>query len=108
MAFFLRGVADVARSASDTAKKIIALRAEKQGLLASERKSRGNLVRALDVLFQQPIVTVRRIEERLDVTFATANAIAARLVELGVLRESTGFARNRRFVFDPYLALFET
>jgi hypothetical protein len=30
-----------------------------------------------------------------------------RLVDLGVLREITGYARNRRFRFEPYLRLFE-
>ena len=106
--FFLRGVAEVATSATDTAKKIIALRAEKQGALAAERKGSGNLVRALDLLFRHPIVTVRLLEERLEVTFATANSIAARLAELGILRERTGYARNRRFAFEPYLALFSS
>lgn len=59
------------------------------------------------MLFQQPIVTLRLVEQRLGVTFATANTIVARLVEIGVLRERTGYARNRRFVFEAYLALFE-
>lgn len=30
-----------------------------------------------------------------------------RLEELGILREFTGYARNRRFRFEPYLVLFE-
>jgi hypothetical protein len=28
-------------------------------------------------------------------------------VEIGLLTEITGYARNRRFRFDPYLRLFE-
>ena len=61
----------------------------------------------LDLLFEVPIVTVRTVERRLDVTFATANKSVARLVELDVLRERTGNARNRRFGFAAYLELFE-
>uniref|UniRef100_E6QCV4 Filamentation induced by cAMP protein Fic n=1 Tax=mine drainage metagenome TaxID=410659 RepID=E6QCV4_9ZZZZ len=38
---------------------------------------------------------------------AGANQIVARLEGIGVLREITGYARNRRFRFEPYLRLFE-
>ena len=107
ISFFLRGVGEVARSATDTARRITALRDENQRVLQAEGKASGNLLRALDVLFESPVVTVRVIEQRLRVSFATANSVASRLVELGVLRERTGYARNRRFVFERYLALFE-
>lgn len=36
-----------------------------------------------------------------------AHPIVARLAGIGVLRELTGYARNRRFRFEPYLRLFE-
>jgi len=41
------------------------------------------------------------------VTPAGANTLVNRLVGAGILREITGYARNRRFRFDPYLRLFE-
>jgi len=41
------------------------------------------------------------------VSFVTANAMALTLAELGLLTEETGYKRNRRFRFAPYLALFE-
>ncbi|MFL5250912.1 MAG: hypothetical protein ACJ79V_24090 [Myxococcales bacterium] len=37
----------------------------------------------------------------------TANTVAIKLLGLGILQEETGFKRNRRFRFAPYLALFE-
>jgi hypothetical protein len=36
----------------------------------------------------------------------TANSHITRLQELGLLQEMTGYKRNRRFAFGPYLALF--
>lgn len=36
-----------------------------------------------------------------------ANNLVARLEGIGLLREIAGYARNRRFRFDPYLKLFE-
>ena len=38
---------------------------------------------------------------------AGANSVVNRLVEIGLLTEITGYTRNRRFRFDPYLRLFE-
>jgi hypothetical protein len=32
--------------------------------------------------------------------------MVARLVELGILLEMTGYARNRRFRYEPYVRLF--
>ncbi|MCP3998723.1 MAG: hypothetical protein GY722_27180 [bacterium] len=37
---------------------------------------------------------------------AAANTLAARLVDLGILLEITGYARNRRFRYEPYVKLF--
>ena len=104
--FFLRGIAHVAREATDTARKIVKLRESHRERLAAEGKASGNLLRALDFLFEQPIVTVRFLQAQLGVTFATANKVVGRLAELDVVKERTGHARNRRFAYDPYLRMF--
>jgi phage/plasmid-associated DNA primase len=39
-------------------------------------------------------------------TYAAANQLVSRLEELGILLEITGYARNRRFRYEPYVALF--
>jgi Fic family protein len=101
--FFLRGVLEVAQEAHVTAGKILQLQKQHREKLS---ESGANMIRALDALFESPIVTPRYLEQRLNVTYATANNIVARMVDLGILKESTGFKRNRRFEFTPYLALF--
>lgn len=58
-------------------------------------------------LATRPIVTVATVREGLELTPAGANNLVKRLEEIGLLREITGYARNRRFRFDPYLRLFE-
>jgi hypothetical protein len=50
---------------------------------------------------------VATVREWLGMTPAGANTLVNRLAEAGILREITGYARNRRFRFDPYLRLFE-
>jgi hypothetical protein len=56
---------------------------------------------------EQPLVTVRMVEQRLNCAFVTANKVVKRFVKLRLLDEMTGFQRNRRFRYAPYLALFE-
>jgi len=108
LTFFLRGVAEVSGEASGTAAAILRMREEFRNQI-TERLGRaaGNGHRIMEQLFNHPIVTVASVRKWLDVTPAGANNLVNRLVEIGLLREITGFARNRRFRFDPYLRLFE-
>lgn len=70
-------------------------------------RAAGNGFRVMDKLFDHPIVTVASVRDWLDVTHAGANNLVRRLADIGLLREITGYTRNRRFRFDPYLMLFE-
>ena len=108
LAFFLRGVAEVSREATHTAAAILRMR-EKYRARITEQLGRAaaNGHRVMEKLFDHPIVTVATVREWLNVTPAGANNLVNRLEEVGVLREITGYARNRRFRFDPYLKLFE-
>ncbi len=108
LAFFLRGVAEVSREATETAAAILRTREEYRDRI-TERLGRAaaNGHRIMEKLFNHPIVTVARVRHWLKVTPAGANNLVKRLVDVGLLREITGYARNRRFRFDPYLRLFE-
>jgi Fic family protein len=58
-------------------------------------------------LYKQPVITALDIEEDFKVSKATANAIIKDFQRLDILKEQTGFKRNRVFVFERYLRLFE-
>jgi Fic family protein len=111
--FFIRGIHEVSREAADTARSILRIRAEHRQLL-SKKLAKVKLAATpydfvfLEYLFEQPITTVRLAEERLKCAFVTANKVVERFVNLGLLEEMTGFQRNRRFRYAPYLALFES
>ncbi len=108
LAFFLRGVAEVSREATQTAAAILRMR-EDYRVRITERLGRaaGSAQRVMDRLFDHPIVNVATVRRWLSITPAGANQLVNRLVDIGLLREITGYARNRRFRFDPYLKLFE-
>ncbi|MGH7642937.1 MAG: Fic family protein [Candidatus Dormibacteria bacterium] len=104
--FFLGGVREVAEEARQGARDIIALRDANQRQLMAQGRATGNLLRLLELLFQNPLVTIHFVEERIGVSFATANSLVDRFVRLGLLKEATGHRRNRLFAYRPYLDLF--
>ncbi len=66
----------------------------------------GNSLKLLEQLYWQPIVTVHHVAEITGLTYANANNLVAKLVTLGILKETTEQKRNRRFAYSPYLAFF--
>jgi Fic family protein len=52
-------------------------------------------------------VSAKQVQALVGATFAAANQIVRRLVNLGVLVEITGQARHRRFRYDAYVKLFD-
>lgn len=104
--FFLRGVHAVSQAATQTARHILALRETQRQLIGEKLGGSAAGLRLLDCLFAQPLVTVRMAERTLSCSYATANKLVEQFVELGTLKEITGWQRNRRYQFEPYLALF--
>lgn len=107
LGFFLRGVIAVSKAAAETARKIQLLReAHRTAITAQMGRGAGNGHRVLESLYQRPIVSVHDVEKVTGTTYTAANNLVARMVELGILVEMTGYARNRRFRYDPYVKLF--
>lgn len=104
--FFLRGVAETAEAATLTARAIINLRETHRGLVQESGMTLNGL-RLLDLLYESPIVHVNLVKGKLGLSFATADNLVDRFVEFELLEEVTGWQRNRRFRYTPYLTLFE-
>lgn len=68
--------------------------------------SNANALQLLDRLFERPHVNVNMVKDWLGVSFATANNLVGEFEKRGLLTELTGFARNRRFAYRPYVDLF--
>jgi Fic family protein len=107
LAFFLRGVSEVAVEAAETARRILQLREEHRAAITQRLgRAAGNGHKVLESLFDRPILSVNESRKMTGTSYAAANSLVSRLVEIGVLSEMTGHARNRRFRYAPYIALF--
>jgi len=105
--FFLRGVIEVSRAAAKTAARILALRENHRAAITAKLgRAAGNGHRVLESLFERPILSVQDARAITGTTFPSANNLVKRMADLGILVEMTGYARNRRFRYEPYVQLF--
>jgi len=108
LAFFLRGVAQVSTQATDTARRILALREEHRYIITNHLgRAAANGYRVLERLYERPILSVEDIRQLTGTTFPAANQLAQKLVEQGLVTEMTGQRRHRRFRYDAYIRLFD-
>ncbi len=106
--FFLRGVAEVSHEATSCARRILALREQHMLLIRDHAEiSSTSGLKLLDRLYEQPIITVTLVKQWLESSYGTANKLVRQFVNRSLLTEMTGYERNRRFAYKPYLDLFE-
>jgi len=108
LTFFLRGVVEVSAQATDTARRILALREEHRSRITEHfGRAAGNGHRVLEELFDHPIMSVNDVRRLTRTTYPAANQLVRRFVERGILTEITGQARHRRFRYAAYVRLFD-
>jgi Fic family protein len=108
LAFFLRGVSEVSTQATNTARRILALREEHRRIITAHLgRAAANGYRVLERLYERPILSVEDIRQLTGTTFPAANQLAQKFVEQGLVTEMTGQKRHRRFRYDAYVRLFD-
>ncbi|MGD9598799.1 MAG: Fic family protein [Steroidobacteraceae bacterium] len=107
LAFFLTGVFEVSQQATDTARRILALRERHRQLITDAfGRAAGNGHRVLEYLYQHPIVAVIELQDLIETSYPAANNLVAKFERHGVLHEATGQKRHRRFIYRDYIDLF--
>ncbi len=107
LAFFLRGIDEVSRQATETARRILTLReTHREQITQALGRAAGNGHRTLEYLYQHPIVSVNQVQDLIGTTYPAANNLVASLERAGIVQEITGQVRNRRFMYRDYLNLF--
>jgi Fic family protein len=104
--FFLQAMVDTARNGKDTFEKILALRRELDTAVFTLGRRAENAQQLIRYLYGSPAVSVPMVEQILGINRNPARALVAGLEDLGVLEETTGFKRNRVFIFRRYLNIF--
>ncbi len=104
--YFLKGI----KQESEQAKRCIkALDRLRIGYLSIVKKERAGerLSQVVNALFSSPIMTIRQLEKMLGFNYPAADRCMERLVNLGMLRELTGQARNRIYQADEIIRIMK-
>ncbi len=104
--FFLSGVIQTAQNSKNTFILFGRLRMDYQVKLQSLRKREKLGKEFLLQLYSAPVMSPREAEQKLKVTAATVNRLITEFEKLGILKEITGFSRNRLFELHEYLDIF--
>jgi len=105
--FFLEAINQTSEIAAKSLKQIMQLRHDCQGnRIIKFGKKVPNAKNLLDHLFTQPVLNAQDVAEFLDISQVSAYKIIEDFINAGILKETTGFKRNRYFVFKEYLDIF--
>ncbi len=105
--FFLEGVASVSLEATETARKIVALREDHRRIITDRfGRSAGNGLKILEGLYTNPYINTSIVRQRLRISFPPAIDLLQRFVDANILTEITGRERYRMYQYFPYVRLF--
>ncbi len=104
--YFLEGIKQQSLDAVDRISHLQALRVQYQAHFQT-RRAPARLLRVIDLLFAQPVLTARQVESALEINFPSAQRLIDQLVQAGLLREITGGRRNRVYRADEILKILE-
>ena len=105
--FFLTGVIQTAENGEATLHKITDLKAtiEREKILTMGKRAKQGSV-LLHALFSKPVVTTKDVQNITSLSPKAANDLVQAFLTAGILKETTGYQRNRVFGFEDYLSLF--
>lgn len=106
--FFLAGIEQTASEAVQALSAVLALKQEWEDEIRANFGRRGNSARKLlNELFRDPVTTVEQASHTCNLSFKAANDLVGLFSKKGLLKEMTGQSRNRIFIFERYLNIFD-
>ena len=104
--FFLNAIITTAENGKNTFQGILKLRNEINNLIVKLGRRAENAKRLIDLLYKNPVINVNDVVDHLGITIKSASELVNEFEGIGILKETTGFKRNRIFEFRKYIELF--
>lgn len=104
--FFLSAVIETAKKGKETFEKTIALRLRYEHQIMDLGRRTRLAHDFLLQLFSSPAANTLTVAKRLNISVSAANNLVNALVKTKILKEITGFSRNRVFILHEYIDLF--
>ncbi len=105
--FFLVGVIETSKLSIQVFKDIIQLKSDIEDNKIPKMGSKAEKgIQILRILFQNPIITSNKLVKEQNIASSTANRLLSEFEKLKIIKEYTGFRRNRKYIFKDYFELF--
>lgn len=103
--FFLQAVKESAEDAIATIDELSALHDKNIALISEMGRAAKNVMLVFNYLEANPIIEIRKTSEALDIAFNTVSSVVNRLVDAGILVQTSNTNRNRTFAYEEYLGI---
>ena len=104
--FFLETVIETSKTAKEKFRNVVELTMKMDKIIMDLPVKPENEKKVLDVLYDEPIVSRKKIIEKTGIKFTTLVGVINAFQEKQILIETTGYSRNQVFAFQKYIDLF--
>lgn len=101
--FFAEAVHETAKQAVLTARRLADIVAADRAHLRDLGRLSGSGLRLLDALARSPLLTVARASQETGIVQSSVSNAFKAMTDIAILREMTGWKRNRIFCYEKYL-----
>jgi len=108
MKFFLNGIISTAEKGKKTFQEILKLKNDIDAKIVKLNRKAEKGREFIFYLYSKPIVSIDDVVNLFKITPRSAISLVNDFEKLGILKEVTGYKRNKLFAFDDYLKLFQS
>ena len=103
--FFLQALLESAEDAIATIDELVMLHDKNADLIAKMGRASKNAMVVFKYVESNPIIEIQKTSEALGIAYNTTSSAVNRLVDIGILTQTTNANRNRTFAYEEYLAV---
>lgn len=104
--FFLKGISVTSENTKQTFIKIIELQHEMIKLSHTFGSRSEKILKIINVFYENPILSIKELVSKTEIPDKTMRTMINLMIEKNIVKEMTGYGRNKLFIFDKYLKLF--
>lgn len=106
--FFLNGIIETCRNATDSLGKILELKKDcESNKLPKLGRKMPSALKVMDHLYRNPVIRPDEMVKITELSSVSVYKLINDFEKHGILVEATGHKRNRIFIFRDYLAIFD-
>jgi Fic family protein len=104
--FFLTGVIETSKKGVETFNSIMHLSKSTEEKITKLGARSSDAHKIVDYLYTNPVIDAQKVGEIIEKNPQSAYQLISKLENLKIIREITGSQRNRLYIFDDYLEIF--